>query len=137
MAEGFVGEALRPGGEVERFEGNPPGKPSPPKGIEDRLEVVVPRPAVFSVELVDVDVSNVVEVAVDEDGVRLRLVDGVVNVEHRADGWAVDLAHDRDGFLQTEDDVGLVRGKRFDEHGDVPRGRVRRNSGEPIDEIPG
>src|SRR5436305_14926444 len=104
MAEGFVGEALRPGGEVERFKRDPAGKPSPPQRVEDRLEVVVPRPAVFSVELVDVDVADVVEIPVDEDRVRLRLVDGVVNVEHGADGWGIDLAHDRDGVLQTEDD---------------------------------
>ena len=43
-----------------------------------------------AVEFVDVDVADEVEVAVHQRGVRLHFVDGVVHVEHGADGGAGD-----------------------------------------------
>ena len=52
-----------------------------------------------AIELIDVDVADVREVALDQRGVRLTLVDGVVDVEHGLNGGAIDLFDNLHGFL--------------------------------------
>ena len=119
MAQRFVGQAFGAGREVEGLERNPARVSAAPQHVEDRLEIVVARAAVPAVQFVDVDVADEVEVAVHQRGVRLRFVDGVVHVEHGADGGAVDLAHDADGFVERQDHVALVDGQRLDQHRDA------------------
>ena len=82
-------------------------------------------------------VADQVEVPVDQHGVRLRFVDGVVRVEHGPDGGAVDLAHHAGGLFERQDHVALGRGQRFDQHRDAALLGVRRDAGQTLDVVAG
>ena len=72
-----------------------------------------------AVQFVDVHVADEIEVAVHQRGVRLDLVDGVVHVEHGADGGAVDsstMATASARVCTTSDCAG---GQGLHQHGDA------------------
>ena len=107
MAQGFVGELLRARREVECFERNPAFVIEPAQRVQHRLEIVSAPPAVPAVEFVDVHMADEVEVPLDQRGVRIGLVDGVVHVEHGPDRRAVDLAHERGGLGERQHHIAL------------------------------
>ena len=105
--------------------------------LEDGFEIVTASAAVGPVQLVHMDVADEIEVAVDQGGVRLGLIDGVVDVEHGSDGRAIDFAHDGDGFFEGHDDVGLFGGERLDQNGDASVVGMRREGSEALGKAAG
>src|SRR5262249_28871843 len=104
--------------------------------IEDGFVIVCARAAVTAVKLVDVDVTDVVEVAIDQGVVRVGLVECVVDVEHGLDGGAGNFLYDRDGFGHGLYDIALVSGERFHQNGDAASFRLGRDAGESLNEVP-
>ena len=81
------------------------------------------------------DVADQVEVAIHQRGVRLRFVDGVMNVEHGADRGAVDLAHDCGRLFERQDHVALVGRQRLHQDRDAAGAGMRRDAGQAVHEI--
>ena len=80
-----------------------------------------------AVKLIDVNVANQIVVAVQQNGMRLRFVDGVVRVEHGAHVRTSDFAHDGGGFVQTLHHVALAFGKGLNQNRHPAFGGVRRH----------
>ena len=85
-----------------------------------------------AVELVDVYMADQAEVAVHQSGMRLNFIDGIVDIEHGADGGARDLADQAGGLGQRLHHVALSFRKRLDQDGDAALLGMRRNSGKSL-----
>src|SRR5579885_509785 len=86
------------------------------------LEVVVAGATVPAIEFLHMHVADEVVMRFHEAGVRDGFVDGVVDVEHGADGGVVDLPHEAGGLIQGLDHVTLADGERLDQDGDAAGG---------------
>ena len=138
MPQRLVGEPLRAGREVECFERHPAGVMAAAERVQHGLEIVVARPAVFAVQFVDVDVPDLVEVAVDQYGVRLGFVDRIVHVEHRPHRRTRDLAHDRRRLPRGVRITSACPAGSASTSTVTPRDRgVRRDRGQSVDEVAG
>jgi len=106
--------------------------------LENRFEVVTAAgPGVGAVELVDVDVPDLVPVALDDLGVRIFLVDRVVGVEHGLHVRAADLLDQRCSLVERLDHVALLDRQRFDEQRDAGRFQVRYDRAHALDVVSG
>jgi hypothetical protein len=90
-----------------------------------------------AIQLVHVYVADQIVVAFDQRGVRLGFVDGIVTVEHGADGGVIDLAHQRGGFVERSDHIALAERQRFHQNRHAALAGVRGDGGQAIDEVPG
>src|SRR6202034_131009 len=91
MAQRIRGQPLRAVGEVKRFQRNPAGIVQAAQRLKYWPEIVIAGAAVAAIELIHVDVADVREIALNQRGMRLTLVDGVVDVKHGLNGGAIHL----------------------------------------------
>ena len=68
---------------------------------------------------------------------RLGFVDGIVTVEHGADGGTIDLAHERGSFGERGDHIALGQGQSLYQNCNSVLAGVRGDAGETIDEVAG
>src|SRR5262249_31251656 len=80
---------------------------------------------------------DVIEMAIDQGGMRLRFVDCVVHVEHRAHSRATDFFDQRHRLGQCLHNVRLGYRKGFDQHGDAAVLGLLCYRCEPVDVVPG
>src|ERR1041385_9070460 len=92
MTYGFVGQLFRAWRKVESLERNPAFIVEITQLGQNRFEIVGAPAAMAAVELVHVHMANQREVPLDQYGMRIGFVDGVVHVEHGLDRRTADLA---------------------------------------------
>src|SRR5208337_2841578 len=108
MADRPAGNGLRAGREIECLQRNPFAVIQLLEAAQQRGKIIVSGAAMFPVHLVNMDVADQLEITLDERGVRLRLVHGVVSIEHRPHARTADPPHNARGFGQRANDVALA-----------------------------
>src|SRR5580704_3096848 len=99
MPQRFRCQPLRAIAEVKSLQRDPAVIAQTVQRLKYRAEIVIARAAMAAVELVHVDVTDVREVALNQRGMRIAFVDGVVDVEHGLNGRTIDLFDYLDRFL--------------------------------------
>ena len=94
---------------------------------ESREIQMIPGLGVIPVGIVQVHVTDQVDVLCDQNLIRARLVGAIMKIEHAADAWMTHGIDDRFGFGHQIDDIGLIRRQRFQQNGGLALRRVRGN----------